>query len=360
MTTPNRPSPVEISTTGNTVKIDPTANVVKVSEGVQITKAPPVTGSVEVTKTPPVAGSVEVTKAPPVTGSVEVTRMPAVAGSVEVTQMPGVEITELPPVTGAVAVTDLPPVTGSVAVTELPPVTGSVEITRMPAVELPPIHIPQSVTIDQSKPMPVSVVTTIAGGLAYAVTAAGGRTGYNASSGTLNIDQGFPVVDIYPPGSMVEVRGLRGVTSDDAVRGRASTANPAPVMVAVFTVPADAGVDAYIQRYSLGTSGAGEWIRYATTDPIEIVGEPVRELNRGWAAGPRSESRLYTGLNAHATSGYASKVVYTGRAESRDDEINGTIVIRPGTSVFWVFKGVYGKGIRASVEVTWWERPAAP
>jgi hypothetical protein len=412
---------VKLDPTQNTVKLDPAnsavkAEVTKLPTPVAVTQAGTVTvaGSVEVSKLPAVSGAVEVTKQPAVTGNVGVTSLPPVTGTVEVTKLPAVggavEVTKLPAVAGNVGVTSLPPVTGNVGVTSLPPVTGSVEVTKLPAqpapvvnvpapvvnvpapvvnvpapvvnvpapvvnvpapvvnvpepkipapvvnvpapvVNVPPTEFPASMRVTVAEPMPVAVSAPVElagplhidglfserpGTLRYAVTQAGGRSGFGATTSGVFLDD-LPTV---PPGT------------------EQSRDNPVPVVVALFVNPPDSGVDANLQRISLGSSGAGEWTRLGWPEEIELTGEPQPTINRGQGA-TKAKCALYTGDNGRGFNGRRAKTTFQKEWSTVDDEINGTIICRPGMSICWLFELSYGSGERVSVEVIWWETPAA-
>lgn len=225
-----------------------------------------------------------------------------------------------------------------VAVTQSGPVTvtGSVEITKLPAQPAPIVNVAQS--FPDVMPVTVENSVRVAGlaGMRHAVTYEGGRSGYGTTTGGVHLDQ-MPTV---APGM------------------EQSRDNPVPVVVALFVNPAGSGIDANLQRISLGSSGAGEWTRLGWPDRIELAGPPQPVINRGQGENT-AKCRLYIGNNGRGFNGRRSKTTFQREWSTIDDDIDGTIICRPGMSICWLFELSFGSGQRAAVEVLWWETPAA-
>jgi hypothetical protein len=176
-------------------------------------------------------------------------------------------------------------------------------------------------------PIPANAAVTPSieiGTMRWAVTANGNRSGYNATLGTVIM------------------------------------LNNAEQPVATFVNPADSGVDVYLHRVVLGASRGGEWRRYRNPVVNGPFGDPRPNVNRG-GGGDNSKARLYSAWNTVATGGTEGIVVFTGPTSDFVDQLDGTIIMRPGETMRWTYLPVPlgHTDTRVSLQVVWWEEPAA-
>lgn len=160
--------------------------------------------------------------------------------------------------------------------------------------------------------------------LQWAVSTNGGRSGYNASIGTLALGNGHE-----------------------------------PQPVAAFTNPAGSGIDVHLDRLAACSTTAGTWQRYrgATITP---TGAPAPNINRG-GGDTEAKAQLYPASAITIDGGVPSKVMFTQPRLNIDGNFAGNLILRPGQTLHWRFQpepAGHNPGPRVTIEIVWWEEPA--
>lgn len=128
--------------------------------------------------------------------------------------------------------------------------------------------------------------------------------------------------------------------------------------VALFENPANSGVDVYIHSIELGSNNAGRLTRSRGV-PVTTRLTPRPNINRGGGT-YTGKARLYAGGNT-APQFVATPPAVSGKttfisANSQDhDEVEGSIILRPGENLYWFYDADSRLAAVASVEVVWWE-----
>lgn len=130
-------------------------------------------------------------------------------------------------------------------------------------------------------------------------------------------------------------------------------------VISSFLNPVGSGVDCYIQRIVLSSDQPGRYERYRG-GTIAVTGTATTPNNRGGNTSKVAMARLYGRSAATATGGNLGMITYVGASNTTSDPVDGSIIIRPGDELHWMYypnAGVSGNS-NCAVEVVWWELTA--
>lgn len=130
-------------------------------------------------------------------------------------------------------------------------------------------------------------------------------------------------------------------------------------VISSFLNPAGSGVDCYIQRLVLSSDQPGRYERYRG-GTITVTGTAATPNNRGGNTSKVAQARLYGRAAATAAGGNIGMVTYVGASNTTSDPVDGSIILRPGEELHWMYypnAGVSGNS-NCAVEVVWWELAA--
>lgn len=137
-------------------------------------------------------------------------------------------------------------------------------------------------------------------------------------------------------------------------------------IVAVFQNPADSGVILVPFRIVGSSSLDGERARYRvgpaipqSTVTLPVTATPAKIINRAGVA-HATKGRLFPGAGAIAINGMFEKTIFLGANGPDPTYENGSMELRPGDSLYWVFTPDSALSAKAiSLEVVWGERAVA-
>lgn len=128
-------------------------------------------------------------------------------------------------------------------------------------------------------------------------------------------------------------------------------------LISIFQNPAASTVDLYIQRIVMSGDQPGRFER-SRGGTITLGGTPAIGNNRG-GNGTTGTGKVYGRASNTATGGNIGVVTYIPASGTYGDMVDGTLILRPGQSVYWNYfpaSGVTGNS-NCAVEVVWWELP---
>lgn len=129
-------------------------------------------------------------------------------------------------------------------------------------------------------------------------------------------------------------------------------------IVCVLYNPTNSGVDLYLARIVLNAAQAGTFKRYRGTSITNIATTPVTAtaLNRGGSTNA-PKGKVYGYNQVNATSPAFGKTSRVAASIDNSDDINGSIILRPGQYVSWTY-APNNNASDCDIEVVWWELTA--
>lgn len=135
------------------------------------------------------------------------------------------------------------------------------------------------------------------------------------------------------------------------------TVTSAGGLISIFQNPTGSGLDLYVQRVVMSGDQPGRFERYR--GGTITTGTAAANNNRG-GNGSAGTGKVYGRTGSSASGGTIGVVTYIPASGTYGDMIDGTLILRPGQSVYWQYfpnVGVSGSS-NCAVEVVWWELPA--
>lgn len=129
----------------------------------------------------------------------------------------------------------------------------------------------------------------------------------------------------------------------------------------LFSNPAGSGVDAVIYKIVLGSSLIGNFRRFrkgSFTINSGATSQPA--VNRsGGTTIAQAKPYLPSSVTVVADSGTLGKISMNAANGSDPDIVGGTITVPPNDNIYWSFASATNSAANTSIEVVWWEVPAA-
>jgi hypothetical protein len=137
------------------------------------------------------------------------------------------------------------------------------------------------------------------------------------------------------------------------------TVNTSGGNVTAFVNPANSGVDLYVQRFVLSSDQPGRYERYRGAT-LTGLGTAATSNNRGGHPTNAAKGKIYGQGAFTPTGGNMGMITYVGASNTSADNVDGSLILRPGEEIHWRYvpnPGVSGNS-SVAVEVVWWELPA--